>query len=83
MVETVVAVATAAAGAAAAGVAAAGGGSASSGLSSMSSMATGGVPSGIPQPGTGKTTNSCVEIFCSLTNFQFHCISLICNLFYL
>ena len=57
MVETVVAVATAAAGAAAAGVAAAGGGSASSGLSSMSSMATGGVPSGIPQPGTGKHNN--------------------------
>ena len=57
MVETVVAVATAAAGAAAAAVAAAGGGSASSGLGSMSSMAAGGVPSGIPQPGTGKHNN--------------------------
>ena len=55
-VETVVAVAAAAAAAAAAGVAAAGpgGGSSSSGLGSMSSMAAGGVPSGIPQPGTGK-----------------------------
>ena len=54
--ETVISAAVAAAAAAAAGAAASGSGSgsSSSGLGSMSSMAAGGVPSGIPQPGTGK-----------------------------